>query len=144
LRHCSFCSLFWQRYQTSGSVNKHYNVTSNLFSRQTHRQNGIHMQKETGAKQEWISNIIYRQENTVFSNRISVPKTNITNLLEMQVFFARFWETANWNQEKNQERNNGISLARRHLPSNETLFSASVMRKRSWWRLQDGVSDRHG
>ena len=33
----------------------------------------------------------------------------------MQLFFAWFWETANWNQEKNQERNSKILFARRHL-----------------------------
>ena len=51
----------------------------------------------------------------------------------MQIFFARFWETANRNQEKKQERyrNDKTTLARRHLSSNRTLFSVSVMRKRS-------------
>ena len=48
----------------------------------------------------------------------------------MQLFFARLWETANWNQEKYQERNNKISLARRHLSSNVTLFSISHAQKK--------------
>ena len=57
LRYCILCSLFWQRYQASGSVNKHYNVTSNRFSRQAHTQIEIHIQDEISS-QLYITSIL--------------------------------------------------------------------------------------